>query len=136
MIGSEYFTKYKTRIIFPLFFPVLIILLGCTEPKKKFYVHNKDAETIDSLQIYVGDEIYLIESLQPRETKGLKIYKMGGKKVSFQADTGRVMTTTSVLTPPFRGTIKFIITKERIISVGFSIRKSSLVSTVATSGRL
>jgi len=28
------------------------------------------------------------------------------------------MTTTSVLTPPFRGTIKFIITKERIISVG------------------
>jgi hypothetical protein len=95
---------------------VITLLLNCSGKKHNFYVHNKDTQAIDSLRILVGDETYLIEYLQPRTTKGIKIYKLGGKQISFQADDGKLMPLSSIQKPPFRGTLRFIITKERILS--------------------
>ena len=99
-----------------LLLETLIFISSCTDKKNNFYVHNKDVETIDSLHIYVGNDTYLIEDIQPKRTKGIRIQKMGGKQISLQADKGKNMALSSVVHPPFRGTHRLIITKNRIIS--------------------
>jgi hypothetical protein len=97
---------------------LLMILSSCSGKKHNFYVHNKDTQAIDSLHIFVGDKTYLIEDLQSQKSKSLKISQLGGHKLALQADTGKVMNLGIRISPPFRGTIKSIITKERIISSG------------------
>jgi|TARA_R110001599_G_scaffold84130_1_gene226594 hypothetical protein len=99
-------------------FSILFFITACSKPKHNFYVHSKDSETIDSLQIFVGHETYLIEDLQPSKTKSIKVYRLGGNKISLQADTRKTMALSTVLDPSFRGTLKLIITKERILSSG------------------
>ncbi len=95
---------------------VITLFLNCASKKSNFFVHNKDTETIDSLFIYVGDKTYLIEDLAPNTSKGIKVLKMGGKKISLQADNEKSMVSSSVEHPPFRGTLRLIITKKRILS--------------------
>ena len=97
---------------------VITLLLNCSGQKNNFYVHNKDTQAIDSLHISVGDRTYLLEDIQSRKSKSLKIPQLGGHKISLQADTGKVMNLGIRVSPPFRGAIKAIITKERVISSG------------------
>lgn len=97
---------------------LILFISNCTEKRSNFYVFNEDTETIDSLHIFVGEDTYLIEDLKPKTSEGIKVHELGGQQISLQADNEKPMPVSGVIRPPFIGTQKLTITKNRITSVG------------------
>jgi len=105
--------SYKLHV----FSSILISFFACNENRSNFFVHNNDSIPIDSLHIFVEDRTYLVEDLQPGQTKGIKITNIGGSQIVLQADHEKPMQLRGgFLSPQAKGVLSIIITRTQIIS--------------------
>lgn len=97
---------------------LMLVVTNCAKEQENFFVYNQDTEIIDSLHIYVRDETYLIENLQPKRTQSIYIHNIGGDvKIMLQANHEAPMSLNSgFLDPQANGTLKIMITRNRIVA--------------------
>ncbi len=113
------------NLIFSL---LLLVALGaCTSEKEpNFFVFNDDDRSIDSLQIFIGQETFLLENIPSKKTKSLHIESNIGRNIVLKIDTlsplyikngSYLPEDWSGITPTtFKGVIKVSIRKNKIIS--------------------
>lgn len=103
------------KLLLLLLIPFLAM---CSTKEPNFFVFNKDEQTIDSLYLHVQDETYLIENLKPNQTKSIHLDKMrGDTRIILETDQETFMSLNSgFLHPQTKGTLKIMITKDRIVS--------------------
>lgn len=114
---------------FNLIFSLLLLVAfgACTSEKEpNFFVFNDDYRSIDSLQIFIGQETYLLENIPSKKTKSLHIESIIGPNIVLKIDTlsplyiknGSLLPEDlSGITPTtFKGVIKVSVQKNKIIS--------------------
>jgi len=107
------FNSFKFIVLLSVF----ISFFACNENRNNFYVHNNDPIPIDSLHFFVEDRTYLVEDLQPGQTKGIKITNIGGSQIVLQADHEKPMQLRGgFLSPQAKGMLRIIITRTQIVS--------------------
>lgn len=115
--------------IFNLIYSLLLLMaLGaCTSEKEpNFFVFNDDYISIDSLQIFMGEETYLLENIPSKKTKSLHIESNISRNIVLKIDTLSPLNIKtgsplpedfSGITPTaFKGVIKISVRKNKIIS--------------------
>jgi hypothetical protein len=104
-----------------------VVFGACTSEKEpNFFVFNDDYRSIDSLQIFIGQETFLLENIPSKKTKSLHIESNIGPNIVLKIDTlSPLYIKTGSLLPEdfsgttstaFRGVIKVSVRKNKIIS--------------------
>lgn len=107
---------------------IIIVALGAcaSEKEPNFFVFNDDYRSIDSLQIFIGQETYQLENIPSKKTKSLHIESNIGRNIVLKIDTlsplyikngSHLPEDWSGITPTtFKGVIKVSVQKNKIIS--------------------